>query len=236
MWSFFAKNRIKKFLINKSLIKRTSLDGISIDLTNKQITKEIRRHIAKDTYEVEERSLLQKYLKSTDRILELGSGMGLVTSICARNSAETTSIEANPDLIHIVQENLDFNGLSATVMHGAASTKDGVSEFHIAPQFWSSSTIDRGNSKTISIPSIDVNRIIRENDVNVLVVDIEGGEDELLRNTCLSQIEKICVEIHPSVLGKTAASELVGYIIAHGYTIDFNKFDQVFFFERITQA
>ncbi|MBX2832257.1 MAG: FkbM family methyltransferase [Rhodospirillales bacterium] len=236
MRSLFSSNRINKFLINRALINRTVLDGVSIDLTDKQITKEIRRHIAKGTYEIEERSLLKKYLQPADRVLELGAGMGLVTAVCAKNAAKTISIEANPSLIELVQSNLDFNGLSATVIHGIASTKDGVSDFHVAPQFWSSSTIDRGNSKKISIPSIDVNRIIRENDVNVLVLDIEGGEDELLRNSDLSKIEKICVEIHPGVLGTISASELVGYIIAQGYTLDFNKFDQVFFFSRPTVA
>lgn len=234
MRSLFQTKKIKKFLINRALINRTIIDGISINLTDKQISKEIRRHIAKGTYEIEERSLLLQHLLPTDHVLELGAGMGLVTAICARHAAVTLSIEANPDLIDLVESNLRLNGLKATLIQGIAGTHDGIADFHISPQFWSSSTIDRGNSRKISIPSIDVNRVIEENRINVLVLDIEGGEDELLRHTDLAGIDKICVEIHPGVLGKKTASDLVAYLISQGYALDFNKFDQVFFFTRST--
>lgn len=232
MNSFLQNKKLRKFLINNSLIKRTDIAGISIDLTDKQISKEIRRHIAKGTYEIEERFLLQKFLEPKDRVLELGAGMGLVTAICAKNAATTVSIEANPDLISLITSNLAFNGLNATVIHGIAGTNDGIADFHVAPQFWSSSTIDRGNSVKISLPVVDVNRLIDENNINVLVLDIEGGEDDLLRQTNLTRIEKICVEIHPGVLGKAVASQLVGFLISNGFDLDFNKFDQVFFFSR----
>jgi hypothetical protein len=67
-------------------------------------------------YELPERTLVTQALENDDVVLELGTGIGVVTVICAKRlgAGRVHSFEANPMLISVARETFRLNEVSKT--------------------------------------------------------------------------------------------------------------------------
>ena len=94
----------------------------------------VRSALFKGTYEDNERRLVRGLLKPGDRVLEIGTGIGLVSLVCAKicGAGNVLSYEANPQLERIIRKNYELNGLTPNLRMRAVTT-DGRSVSFFRP-------------------------------------------------------------------------------------------------------
>ena len=189
--------------------------------------------LKRNTYELEERLFVNKYLKSDLPVVELGGAYGVVSSdISARLKGLQAHIilEAIPDLVKIIEKNVGVGiGDNVHVHNAALSYNRDLVEFDVKESVHSSRIADndvRSSAKRIKVPSITLQKLLEIYDVKddyCLVCDVEGAEINLLEHE--QDVLKRCViaiiEFHPLVFAEMRRSTLEFFelIEAAGFSI-----------------
>jgi FkbM family methyltransferase len=112
-------------------------------------------------------------------------------------------VEANPEMVDIIRQVHARNGVNPQVRSGAVARVSGPMEFHLARDFWSSSTVDRtssGSGRKIEVSAFALNDLMNEFQPTFVVCDIEGGEFDLFQESELPGVRALIVEVHSSSL------------------------------------
>lgn len=156
-----------------------------------------------EQYECE---IIQKAIRG-HRVLEGGAGMGVTTILIDRQAEYIISFEANPEVAAVAKRNQKRNKSSAKVVNAALGTKDGSVYFNFSPDVWDSRIINRKNtSKKVKV--VDAQRVIDENKINALVLDVEGEEEKILDNIDLSPIKLMIIELHSHIDQESVTKKL----------------------------
>lgn len=186
------------------------------------LSGQIRYAICMGDYERPERHMMRTCLDQDDTVLELGTGLGLISTICAARIGgdRVFTVEANPQLIPIIQETYRLNGVKPQLMNCIVGASDGEQSFFVMKDFWSSSTVRRSaDAKELRVIQKDCNALLREIKPTFLVIDIEGGEVDLFDCLDLTGIKKISIELHERVTGFQGAEQIRNRLLAEGFRI-----------------
>src|SRR5690606_23487373 len=94
-------------------------------------------------------------LQAGDIVLELGTGLGFISSLCAKRIGgdNVHSFEANPALRRAILKNYRLNALSPRLEIALLGEKSGAITFYVMKNFWSSSAIRRHpGARPIQVP------------------------------------------------------------------------------------
>lgn len=224
--SRYVAHIIKKIVFYKRRIFRPKVIknyGVKIKV-GKHISENITSFIYSGAYEGEEVAILSKVLKPTDKVLEIGAGLGFLTIFCAKQigSKNIVAYEANPLLIEKIKENFSLNNVNPDIQNVILGDTESEVDFFVEDSFWSSSTIRRSDeAKVIKVKSININDILLDMRPNFIIMDIEGGEKELIYKINFNLIDKLLIEIHPHVIGNTQATKIIAYLFEKGFELDF---------------
>ncbi len=196
--------------------------GIKVPFVPAIITPKIERPMRNNRYEGGEAAALRRVLRAGDRVLELGAGVGLLSSISGQVAGveQVVAIEANPDLIPLIRETHRLNGITnVDLRNGIAAATDGDGVlFYLRPDFWASSMEpdSRAYSRSVALPRFGIGALLAEMRPTVIVCDIEGGEDGLFDNADLSSVRAIVLELHPKVYGEAQRDRIIAILAAKG--------------------
>ena len=125
--------------------KKIQISGVFISTAPSDIARRIRKALFNGTYEDQERFFVEKYVKKTSRILEIGCGIGLVSLVARKICKEgfVISYEANPQMEKLIRKNYALNNLVPNLEMKAVSVHGEKIEFYIDPEVLSSSLFDR---------------------------------------------------------------------------------------------
>ena len=231
-----TEKRIRKLLRRVHRPHWQQVAGIDLPLKHPLITPPIERDIYFGDYERKELDVIERRLEPGDKVMEVGAGIGFLSAYCARELGDERvfAYEANPALLELVDAVHKRNKVRPRVTQALLGQGDGERDFFVEPDYWASSLVRRSPKATcVRIRQIDFNSELRRVAPTFLIVDVEGGEYELLRNADLSVVSKLCLEIHPDVLGNARVSELFAGLIEGGLALDFGLMRKnVFFFYR----
>ena len=199
--------------------RRVSVGGVTLLLDVPMMTPEIRTNVLKGFYEKHEQTILDATLSDRDVVLDIGGGIGFIATFCAQRCQVVHTVEANPELIPVIERTLRANGASATVHHGILAADSGTASFTIAPQYWASSA-NAGTGRTVEVPRLDARALEREVRPTYIVMDIEGGEIDAIPALELGTVEKLCIELHANVVGEPAIEALVADLAQRGFAPD----------------
>ncbi|MEL6681936.1 MAG: FkbM family methyltransferase [Pseudomonadota bacterium] len=197
-------------------------NGVKVPFVETIITSAIAGPMRRNRYEGAESDALRRILKPGDRVLELGAGVGLLSSVAAQNPdvTQVVAVEANPALIPMIKETHKLNNLTQVeVLHGIAAAQDAPdTSFYVREHFWSSSIEpdSRPYDHVANVPVLNVHRLIEKYKPTVLVCDIEGGEYDLFDDIDLSGLRAIIIEFHPRVYGNAHVDKLLKHFGSHG--------------------
>lgn len=180
-----------------------TVDGIAMRIDPRMSEFNIRK-LALGRHTDHERRLLARALAASDRVLELGGGIGMVAIECARRigSDRVTSFEANPELEPLIRENYALNDVAPDLRMAMVGPEPGSRAFHVSEKFSQSSVYDVGPAtRTVPVPVHAMAEVMAEIRPTVLVVDIQGAERELFGYTDLTGVRLILVEQHPHIVG-----------------------------------
>lgn len=235
-----AERRWKKLQWKFSNPDWMSNFGVDLPLNLPVITPPIKKDIFFGGYEAKEAGLVQKFISPNDIVFEVGAGIGFLSALCAKvvGSEKVHAYEANPQLIQVISKVHERNRVSPHVHNVVLG--EGVSErtFWLEKDYWASSLIKgSAEAQEIKIPQIDLNSEINRVQPTFMIVDIEGGEYEFFRKIDLTPVQKLCIEVHPHVLGNDRVCEILEWLFRRGFSLEtghMRKF--VFYLYRTSQG
>lgn len=226
------------FYLLRLLLKPTvvSNHGIRLLVKHPSVSNHMCRVFYHDRYEGPELDVLSATLATTDRVLEIGGGVGYLSVYCARvcGNESVVLIEANPEIVEVIHENHVLNSVKPTIIPKLASTDDhGEATLFLTNDFWSATTESK-SERSVIVPKVDTNNVIRGFKPTFLIVDVEGAEKELIPQLELNNINKVLIEIHPNIIGNRAGNEVIKYLIDTGFSLDLSKpvLGNTFYFSR----
>ena len=181
--------------------------GIKVPYLKDVISERMVRTFDRGRYAGGQIKALKTILRPNDKVLELGAGVGVVSTVAAHitGAENVVAVEANPQLIPIIHETQALNGVEGIEVLtgvGVGTITEERVPFYLRKDFWASSLIvpaadDSNLLRTEQVPQIDINQLLKAYQPNVLVLDIEGGELDLLPALDLSCCSHLVIELHP---------------------------------------
>lgn len=208
--------RLRRFL----RVPSVTIDGFKLIAYRKDIPKHVSQMLVRGDYEVPERRAVAELLRSGDRVLEIGSCVGVVALTAARKvgAANVLSFEPNPDAAKVARENFGNNKLPVELVNAAVGTTDGTLSLSIAPGSWLGASSRRAiQGRTISVPMRAIASVVSDFKPTVLVIDTEGMEEELLPACPLDGFRAVVVEFHPDVIGDDGVTRLQQHLQDQGF-------------------
>lgn len=206
-----------------------TLQGVEI-LLAPHLAPNIRRLIRSGGYEKPEIEIGLANIQPGDRIMEMGTGAGIVGSVFLKNIKNLTlqSYEANPDLIPHIRKLYAHNNVdhAATVSNNLVVAGTGAPEsleFEVRDNFLGSRISNTGtgdDARTVAVPTKHYDDISREYPHNVLVMDIEGAELGFLAEADLTHVELVMLELHPKSYGVRGRAQVMEHLKNKGFEMD----------------
>lgn len=206
-------------------LRQFEINGVSLSLPEALATPEIVQKMQDGTYEADEARAADRCVRNGFRVLDLGAGIGYVATLCAQKAGaeNVLTVEANPELLPILEANLAANGQSGvTVMHGAVSgwvPEGSTAEFNISNGFTGSSLKGFGRRK-VEVPLIPVYDLIRAHRPQVVIMDVEGAEADMFDRPWKCPLRFFVLELHPKKYKPRVIKKIVDFMSAMDMTYD----------------
>lgn len=184
------------------------IKGIRIGIPQK-ITEELKKALYYGYYEAHELKIVASQLKPNDIVMELGTGLGLLSTFCAKKIGDhrVFTYEANPNLKPIIERNYTLNKVSPQLQISMLGSRIGEKDFYISDGLWDSSNIQHHQDlKPIRVSVKAFNEEIKKINPSFLIIDIEGGEYELCQYADFHNVKKLSMELHEYMIGAEKAN------------------------------
>ena len=161
------------------------------------IIPEIRGEIRSGAYSADMIRLLQEAVRPGDRVLVIGAGLGVVSTLVANNKSvdRVIAVEANTALIPYLNRVHELNGVSnvETINAVLAEGKTGRIPFFARRDLRTSSLLphDRAWQQVMMVPFMNLNLILAEERISVIICDIPAASAQLLAHADLDQVDDI---------------------------------------------
>ena len=208
-----------------------NIGGFEIFVDDLNYGDQIKRSLDTGRYEGRERQLTSEFILPTDRAIEVGTAIGVVSMTAASivGAAAVTTYDANPAILADARDNFRRNGLDqiksfpAILANRQNFKPNSTIDFNVSENFWAS-RLDAGSNtndivRTVTIPIRCLEDEIEVNSANVLICDIEGGEVKLLSGADLSSIRMIIMETHYWATGEAATDAMIRELINSGFSL-----------------
>lgn len=211
------------FTLFKKVFKK---NGLAIHIPFHLTNIAFRGRFLRDKYEKEEATYLSRYLSPGDKVIELGSCLGYVsclTNQILEDKSQHVVLEANPQLIAWIEKNRDENHCGFAIENCIISLQD-KNEFYIHDLIVGGST-KRKTGHKIEVDGTSFSTLEKKyhTKFNTLIMDIEGGELDLLRShkDSIAKFEKIFYEVHPfaNILTVEEARECENILLSCGFKL-----------------
>ena len=212
----FRKKHLSSHLIAGRIIEifgnKGYVSDMVFDLNNPYIETFLKGRFLFKTYESGAERLISMYVNPNLPVIEFGGCIGVISCLTNRkikNKTEHIVVEAQPYLIETLKKNRDNNNCKFKIIHAALAYESKIIDFWINKKYFiGNSTKIRSDEEgmVVQVPSISLKDIVKKYqfDKITLVVDIEGGETDLVNNELefMSQVvEILIIELHPAEWG-----------------------------------
>lgn len=205
-----------------------TLHDIQIEVPDWLQGTAIERKIACGEYEGPEAEAARKRIRPGMKVLEIGAGLGYVSSVCAQMAGpeSVVSLEANPKMISAARANLVRNGFGDVVLEHGAIVGNGhhsdTVNFRAGGLFWGGATLSVGEKRNdmISVPAYRVRPLLMEVRPRFVMLDVEGGEADLFKKPWPPFVRFVVLELHPKKYDNDTIKEIVDCMSESGLTYD----------------
>lgn len=236
-WRILTSKRLVRYLMRRLFRPRmVNIGGVVIEFTPELVSPAIVEQIYTEHYEEAEKHLVAALVEPGDVVLELGSGLGFISSVIGhRRPRQLVCVEANPRMVPLIGRNLANNGVTGVeILTGIVGPEDGEEDFFFGDHFIGSSLHRTDEHRgRLTVRRHAIGPLFARFDFNCLIIDIEGAEYELLEQLPLAGVAKLCIEFHPHIIGQAKVTEIVEGLIKAGFLLDLQQHSgQVQIFRR----
>jgi FkbM family methyltransferase len=219
-WRLDGARRARERL-HRSAPDRVEIYGVRLQLGD-WATDTLRSAIYDQWYEAREIEIVKATVQPDDRVVEIGCGVGVVSTVAGRIASSVDCYDANPEMVAVTRQTLERNGVRANVVNAVLqhAPKEDAIQFYMRPDFWSSSLQPGDGATAITVPVLDLNREIAKLRGSYFVVDIEGAETQLLQLPLPACVQKLCVECHPHEVAPHDTRVMLQALLAQGFFLD----------------
>jgi FkbM family methyltransferase len=190
------------------------------------IIPEIRSEIRAGSYAADVLQLLPKAVQFGDRALIIGAGLGVMSTMVARSEGidRVIAVEANTSLIPYLNRVHELNKVSEieTVNAVLADGKKGRVPFFARRDLRTSSLVphDRSWQQVMMVPFMDLNLILKEEQISLIICDIPVASAQLLARAELDSVERILVNCCDDADQAWDEDGVCTLLAARGYTYE----------------
>jgi FkbM family methyltransferase len=214
--------------------------GLQVPAFGPHMNDPIRNQLIDGLYEMPEILAARGLVRANDRVLEMGTGLGVVSSLVSRTQVGVTveSYEANATLLPTIDTLHRINGITAVKVTNAVlvSGPSGTRTFFLHDSFAESSLHETPLMQgSVTVPALSFNEVVGRLRPDVLLCDIEGGEADLFNGIDMSSFRALIVELHPAVLTRQQIKQIYDTCMGAGFypRVELST-GQVVAFERVT--
>jgi len=232
LWTDFRTRWIFKFTLPR--IHTVMLEGVALDVST--LSPVMKNNLLCGRYEVQERTLAQRFLTADDTVLEIGGAIGFIGLFCQTRLgiSRYTTVEANPSTVEVLKRNYALNGRVPTVWNLALAEADGEVLLNIGNEFWENSLVSGAQSgRSVRVPAASLDSLVRrlEYAPTVLIMDIEGAEQFIDFRQVPTSVKKVIIELHPNFIGHAKTYQIVADLLNRGFHVEREE-DGTFLFLR----
>jgi len=200
--------------------RHVTIDGLRLIAYRADVPKHVSQMLVRGDYEMPERRAVSQLLRKDDRVLEIGTCIGLVAMTAAKivGGKNVLTFEPNPAAAKVARENFALNNLPIELVNAALGTRDGTLDLRVADGSWLGASARREfEGRTVATPMRSIADAVGSFKPSVLVVDAEGMEEELLTACPLDDVRALVVEVHPDVIGTEGVARLSAHLRERGF-------------------
>lgn len=232
---FLVRYRFK-YVLPK--VKEVTLEGMKFDVS--QLSTKIRNRLLSGAYESHEKGMCRDFLSGNDSVLEIGGAIGFIGLFCQKKLGINNycCFEANPRTYEILKRNYQINDCEPRVWNMALAHFDGEVDLEVGSDFWENTICysDQAEAgvKTVRVPAGTLSTLLNKagQNVNVLIIDIEGAEQYIDFKSIPVSINKIIIELHPGVIGQETTFNIVANLIGLGFRVGREENDTFVFLRK----
>ncbi|NOR61451.1 MAG: FkbM family methyltransferase [Rhodobacteraceae bacterium] len=199
-------------------------EGVLIPYDPAIITPAIKHAIESGYFEAEEAAQLPFIVKPEDIVLDIGAGIGFISTLIARRAERVISVEANPDLLPFMAKLHALNSIeNATRLNVVlGEVEAGLATFYQRRDFWMGSLSKGPNpyKSAVKVPYMALNPLLKKERVSLIVCDIEGAEAFLFNRADLAGVDRVYLELHDHITGLKGVAAVFEAMAAQGLAYD----------------
>ena len=210
------------------------LDGCTFGLDSAMISPTLKYLLLTGKHEAPERTLIRRHLDPSLPLVELGGALGVVSCVANAMLHDPTRhvvVEANPELLPVLEANRRRNGRAFSVLHRAVGYGSPTIRFPVSSDVLASSTFISGSS-TVEVQTTSLAAILQAHNFSrcTLVCDIEGAEVDLVReegSVLRESVNALIMEVHDRVVGQEACEAMFQSLNSLGFELVERVWDTV---------
>lgn len=200
--------------------------GVVVPFDPLIITPPIAAALRADRYESEEAAQIPHILRAGDNVLEIGAGIGFISTLVARqpNVGNIFAVEANPALMAHMARLHAANGVkNVQRINAVLSNMPGdYATFYQRRDFWMGSLAPGPEPYVtqVQVPALSLDGFLRDHAISLIICDIEGAESWLFDGADLSGVDRLYVELHDHISGLSGIAALFAQLGGQGFAYD----------------
>jgi FkbM family methyltransferase len=224
-WTRKTIRRVTGWLIYQYRVARRTvitIEGVRIRV-GRHMSRRVERALSKGGYEREELRLLGALLEPNDIVLEIGAGLGLVSTYCAKRigSDRVFACAADPDLEPCIRETYQLNGVQPNLEMCAVGAHAGRVTLRRDRHLVSSSVVRRrAGLRPVEVPGKSLSYLVGKISPTLLVVGAEAAQRELFDEAKLSSVSRIVLELHELMIGPAATDHVCRQLADVQFEVD----------------
>ena len=235
LWSRYRSWRFRTVVL--SGMKFAEIDGVRLELGG--LSPRMREALVLGRYEVAELQLCRNLLSSDDRVVEIGSAIGLLGIFAVKRLGirEYFCIEANPVTGDMLKANHLLNGVEPRLWIAALAPENGPVTLYVTEDFWTDSVLPdptHAKRRGVTVQGFRLATLLEKVPFSptTLIVDVEGAETCLIDETIPRGIDKVIIELHPRIVGAANASAVLEHLVNQGFQVQ-STFDDSYALVRM---
>lgn len=211
------------------------IEGITVQV-DPRLSEEARMALLEGHFGHPEVQVVKSQLSDWDTVMELGAGIGVISSLCAKRVGfeRVCTYEGNPFMERHIRRTYRLNRVAPTLEMCLIGEHAGLQSFYVAEDFRVSSTIGgRSDARVIRVPVRPFNLELQRVHPTFLIVDMEGAESELCRYANFHHVHKIAIEVHDHIIGHDGLKFVRSRLQDAGFRLNEQaSYPTVLFFQR----
>ena len=197
-------------------------EGVLVPFDPAIITPPIEHAIKSGFFEAEEAAQLPFIVRKNDTVLDIGAGIGFISTLIARRAKRVISVEANPDLMPFMQALHKLNNVGNVTALNVVLGDGESATFYQREDFWMGSLSQGPNpyNAKIKVPTMPLGGLLKAEGVSLIVCDIEGAETFLFEDVDLAEVDRVYLELHDHITGLKGISKVFAAMSERGFTYD----------------